>query len=108
MKNFVVVTLVASTLALSPMVCAEVKVLSDSGEEFDMKGSVGRTPTLREMKWLTGAGLRRWVLCVEGLKFFQTVGPGWGRGADVAVNLAVSTVQVYEERKGKVMPAKCK
>lgn len=44
------------------------------------------------------------VFCVSGYKFFQTVGPGWGDGS----NPVVSTVQIYEENKGKALPAKCK
>ncbi|MBU0483850.1 MAG: hypothetical protein KKB30_04985 [Proteobacteria bacterium] len=43
------------------------------------------------------------VICVDGLKLFQTIGPGWGDGAAPAV----STIQLYEERGGKVVPVKC-
>lgn len=43
------------------------------------------------------------VLCVDGLKLFQTIGPAWGNGASPVV----STIQLYEERGGKVFPAKC-
>lgn len=44
------------------------------------------------------------VICVDGLKLFQTVGPAWGDRA----NPSVSTIQLYEERDGEVVPAKCK
>ena len=43
------------------------------------------------------------VICVDGLKLFQTIGPAWGEGAAPVV----STIQLYEERGGKVVPAKC-
>ncbi|MCP3671276.1 MAG: hypothetical protein GY814_12755 [Gammaproteobacteria bacterium] len=52
-------------------------------------------------------GLRRFVLCVDGLKILQTVGPAAGWGGGVGFSHAVSTVQLYEERDGKALPAKC-
>ena len=56
-------------------------------------------------------GLRRFVLCVDGLKLLQTVGPtasgAWG-SAGYNLNPAVNTVQLYEERDGRVVPARCK
>lgn len=43
------------------------------------------------------------ILCVDGLKLFQTIGPAWGNGASPVI----STIQLYEERGGKVVPVKC-
>ncbi|MDD2462828.1 MAG: hypothetical protein PHI97_02420 [Desulfobulbus sp.] len=46
-----------------------------------------------------GVGRDR-LLCVDGLKVFQTwVTPGGGAG--------VSNIQLYEVRNGKVVPATC-
>ncbi len=45
-------------------------------------------------------GAREWVdrvICVDGLKLFQT----W------PVGYPASTIQLYEERDGKVVPAQC-
>lgn len=39
------------------------------------------------------------LLCVDGLKVFQTVSYGSGAG--------VSNIQLYEVRNGKVVPATC-
>lgn len=43
------------------------------------------------------------VLCVDGLKVFQTVAYGYGTGSGAAV----STIQMYEEKDGKLVPARC-
>ena len=40
------------------------------------------------------------VLCVDGLKVFQTVTYASGTG--------VSNIQLYEEKNGKVVPVRCK
>jgi hypothetical protein len=63
------------------------------------------TPTVwqnSDSKTLGEYGVDR-IICVDGLKLFQTIGPAWGDGAAPMV----STVQLYEERGGKVVPAKC-
>jgi hypothetical protein len=39
------------------------------------------------------------VLCVDGLKVFQTFSYGSGSG--------VSSIQLYEEKKGRVVPVRC-
>lgn len=39
------------------------------------------------------------VLCVDGLKVLQSFGYGPGPG--------VSTIQLYEEKNGKVVPVRC-
>ncbi len=63
-----------------------------------------------EHKRMRVIGLRRFVLCVDGLKLLQTVGPAaagaWG-SAGYNLNPAISTVQLYEERDGRVVPARC-
>ena len=43
------------------------------------------------------------VLCVDGLKVFQTIAFGYGDGTGAAV----SNVQLYEEKNGKVVPVHC-
>lgn len=44
------------------------------------------------------------VLCVSGMKVYQTVVFGVGNGS----GSAVSNIQLYEERDGKVVPMTCK
>jgi hypothetical protein len=44
------------------------------------------------------------ILCVDGLKVFQTTAIGYGKGAATAV----SNIQLYEENNGKVVPVRCK
>lgn len=55
-------------------------------------------------------GISRFVLCVDGLKVFQTIGPAaggiWG-SSGYNLNQAVSTIQLYEEKDGRVVPATC-
>jgi len=41
------------------------------------------------------------ALCVDGLKVFRTIAYQKGGGA------AVSNIQLYEEKDGKVVPARC-
>ncbi|PLX84202.1 MAG: hypothetical protein C0617_08990 [Desulfuromonas sp.] len=43
------------------------------------------------------------ILCIDGLKVFQTVAFGFGSGSGAAV----SNIQLYEERGGKVVPVRC-
>ncbi len=43
------------------------------------------------------------VLCVDGMKIFQTVAFGAGNG----YGAAISNIQLYEEKNGKVVPATC-
>lgn len=43
------------------------------------------------------------VLCIDGLKVFQTIAFGFGNGT----GSAVSNIQLYEEKKGKVVPVRC-
>ncbi len=52
----------------------------------------------------TKTSITQKVLCVDGLKFFQTIGPGSSERSA----LIVSTVQMYESKKGRVVPATCK
>ena len=44
------------------------------------------------------------ILCVDGLQVFQTIAFGAGKGNGVAI----SNLQLYEEKNGKVVPATCK
>jgi hypothetical protein len=43
------------------------------------------------------------VLCIDGMKVFQTIAFGAGNG----YGAAVSNIQLYEEKNGKVVPAIC-
>jgi hypothetical protein len=43
------------------------------------------------------------VLCVDGMKVFQTVAYGIGNGSGAAV----SNIQLYEEKNGKTVPIRC-
>ena len=43
------------------------------------------------------------VLCIDGMKIFQTIAFGAGNG----YGAAVSNIQLYEEKNGKVIPATC-
>lgn len=43
------------------------------------------------------------ILCVDGLKIFQTVAFGYGDGGGAAI----SNTQLYEEKNGKVVPVRC-
>ncbi len=60
-------------------------------------------------KWEVGSDdepMRRMadkILCVDGLKVFQTVAFGYGDGSGAAV----SNIQLYEEKHGKVVPVRC-
>ena len=87
MKRFVLVLLVIVGVALfnvSQGVCSEIKEVTQDGD-------------------LLGTSWVNRVLCVDGLKVFQTIANGRGQGTGVAV----SNTQLYEERNGKVVPAKC-
>lgn len=44
------------------------------------------------------------VICVDGLKVFQTIAFGYGSGSGADV----SNIQLYEEKGGKVVPVRCK
>ena len=43
------------------------------------------------------------VLCIDGMKVFQTIAFGAGNG----YGAAISNIQLYEEKNGKVVPATC-
>jgi hypothetical protein len=43
------------------------------------------------------------LLCVDGLKVFQTIAFGYGDGTGAAV----SNIQLFEEENGKVVPVRC-
>jgi len=43
------------------------------------------------------------ILCIDGMKVFQTIAFGAGNG----YGAAVSNIQLYEEKNGKVVPATC-
>ena len=43
------------------------------------------------------------ILCVDGMKIFQTIAFGAGNG----YGAAISNIQLYEEKNGKVVPATC-
>jgi hypothetical protein len=87
MKRFVLVLLVIVGIAIfnvSQGVCSEIKEITRDGD-------------------LSGTSWENRVLCVDGLKVFQTIANGRGQGTGVGV----SNTQLYEERNGKVVPAKC-
>lgn len=62
-----------------------------------------------EIRELAGAGAdeHRYgsdrIICVDGLKIFQTIAFGYGNGTGAAV----SNIQLYEEKNGKVVPVRC-
>jgi hypothetical protein len=87
MKRFVLVLLVIVGVALlnvSQGVCSDIKELTLDGD-------------------VLGASWVNRVLCVDGLKVFQTIANGRGQGTGAAV----SNIQLYEEQNGTVVPAKC-
>ena len=43
------------------------------------------------------------VLCIDGMKVFQMIAFGAGNG----YGAAISNIQLYEEKNGKVVPATC-
>ena len=43
------------------------------------------------------------VMCVDGLKVFQSLAYGYGNGSGAAV----SNIQLYEDKNGKVVPVRC-
>lgn len=45
------------------------------------------------------------ILCIDGLKVFQSVAYGYG---DEDGGVAVSNIQLHEEKDGRVVPATCK
>ena len=45
------------------------------------------------------------VLCVDGLKVFQTT--AFSYGEKKGTGAAVSSIQLYEEKSGKVVPVRC-
>lgn len=51
----------------------------------------------------TGLGVIDRVICVDGLKLFQTTGMGGG----TSTVQVISTIQLYETKNGKVVPATC-
>ena len=44
------------------------------------------------------------VICVDGLKIFQSIAFGYGSGSGADV----SNIQLYEDKNGKAVPAQCK
>ncbi len=50
-----------------------------------------------------GLGVIDRVICVDGLKLFQTTGMGGG----TSTVQVISTIQLYETKNGKVVPATC-
>lgn len=101
-----------------PVVAAESEKVK--GGEFEVSNDVksfeasvgfgGGGAGLKTSLW--ARGLRRFVLCVDGLKLLQTVGPtaggAWGNGAGFNLNPSVSTIQLYEDRDGRTVPVRCK
>ena len=49
-----------------------------------------------------GLGVIDRIICVDGVKLFQTTGMGGSSTIPV-----ISTVQIYETKSGKVVPATC-
>ena len=87
------------------------EIIVSSTEQLSFGNSVGkdeRDEAEHSRKRIIGVS--RFVLCVDGLKVFQTIGPAaggiWG-SSGYNLNQAVSTIQLYEERNGKVVPATC-
>ncbi len=95
---------------LSMSAFAEVTVQASEALAFEESVGQDQRDTVKHNR-MRVIGLRRFVICVDGLKLLQTVGPAasgaWG-SAGYNLNPAVSTVQLYEERDGRVVPVRCK
>ena len=88
LKRFLQVVMVFFVVFSSAFVFAsEIKELSR-----EERGSGRKRPSAADR-----------VLCVDGLKVFQTIAFGYGDGTGAAV----SNVQLYEEKNGKVVPVRC-
>lgn len=68
--------------------CFEIKELVR--EQRALNGMTGTLPGYQEDR----------ILCVDGLKVFQTSTTGDGTG--------VSNIRLYEEKDGKVVPVRCR
>ncbi len=82
---------VVQVVLVGVFLCCASSALASEVKELAMKGRLG-----------DGAFADR-VLCVDGLKVFQTIAFGYGSGTGAAV----SNIQLYEEKNGKVVPVRC-
>lgn len=86
-------------------------IVVSSVDKLSFENSVGKDERdMAEHSRKRIIGVSRFVLCVDGLKVFQTIGPSasgvWG-SSGYNLNQTVSTIQLYEERDGRVVPATC-
>ena len=119
-KIIYAIAFLTALLTTLPMDTASAAVKVTSTSSSDYQSSVGNPQNKKmsssdEAPGFDATGLKRFVLCVDGLKVLQTVGPsrghlkGLGRGAaGYSMNPAVSTIQLYEERDGQTVPARCR
>ena len=94
MRRFTALTVFMFVLFSSTYCFSEIKELA--------KGQ-GRSETESTTRAWEGARADR-VVCVDGLKVFQT----FVVAGDTSGGVAVSTIQLYETRNGMVVPATCK
>jgi hypothetical protein len=76
--------------------CSAVSVLASEIAPLTAKWEIGKDD--EPMRRMVDK-----VLCIDGLKVFQTVAFGYGDGSGAAV----SNIQLYEEKNGKVVPVRC-
>ncbi len=77
-----------------------------SGFTFSTNGfcsEIKELTTMRRADKKQGSMADR-IICVDGLKVFQTIAFGYGNGTGAAA----SNIQLYEEKNGKVVPVTCK
>ena len=77
------------------LVCTAATVFASEIKE--LKVAPGNLPTHKN------SGTADRVLCIDGLKVFQTIAFGAGNG----YGAAVSNIQLYEEKDGQVVPVRC-
>lgn len=99
--------LLAVAALISSAAWAEPSITTRETTSLDFQRSVGSDAFSLDGHTAYGFGLRRFVLCVDGLKLFQTVGPTAIAHLN-GITPSVSTIQLYEERDGKVVPARCR
>lgn len=78
------------------LLCSAASVLASEIVPLTIKWEVGKDD--EPMRRMADK-----ILCVDGLKVFQTVAFGYGDGGGAAI----SNTQLYEEKNGKVVPVRC-
>lgn len=69
----------------------------------EIKELAARSDVAMRMFGERSGGAADRVLCIDGLKVFQTIAFGYGNGTGAAV----SNIQLMEEKNGKVVPVRC-